>query len=230
MIGYDEILAHLIQAGSDALIVPSRFEPCGLTQLCALRYGAVPIVSRVGGLEDTIVDIGEADTSDRDATGFKFAPVTVEALTGTLRKANTAFHNKATWRRLQLSGLATDVSWRNRAGDYAVLYRDLMTARRHLMITTESVLIRAGMDPFAIKLIGFAAATCTTVAYAPQFIKVWKTRSARDISLGMFLVMVLGLALWLIYGLLSGDAPLVAANAITMVLAGGILFMKLRYG
>ena len=86
------------------------------------------------------------------------------------------------------------------------------------------------MEPFMIKLLGFAAATCTTVAYAPQFIKVWKTRSARDISLGMFLVMLLGLALWLVYGLLSGDAPLVAANAITMLLAGGILVMKLRYG
>ncbi|OKO84151.1 SemiSWEET transporter [Bradyrhizobium sp. AS23.2] len=86
------------------------------------------------------------------------------------------------------------------------------------------------MEPLAIKLLGFAAATCTTVAYAPQFIKVWKTRSARDISLGMFLVMVLGLALWLVYGLLSGDAPLVAANAVTMLLAGGILFMKLKYG
>jgi MtN3 and saliva related transmembrane protein len=86
------------------------------------------------------------------------------------------------------------------------------------------------MEPFAIKLIGFAAATCTTVAYAPQVIKVWKTRSTGDISLGMFLVMVLGLALWLIYGLLSGDAPLVAANAITMLLAGVILVMKLRYG
>jgi MtN3 and saliva related transmembrane protein len=86
------------------------------------------------------------------------------------------------------------------------------------------------MDPFAIKLIGFAAATCTTVAYAPQFIKVWRTRSARDISLVMFLVMVLGIALWLTYGLLSGDAPLIVANAITMLLAGGILFMKLKYG
>jgi len=86
------------------------------------------------------------------------------------------------------------------------------------------------MDPLAIKLIGFAAATCTTIAYAPQAIKVWKTRSARDISLGMFLIMVLGLALWLIYGLLSGDAPLIASNAVTMVLAGGILVMKLRYG
>ena len=86
------------------------------------------------------------------------------------------------------------------------------------------------MDPFVIKLIGFAAATCTTVAYAPQAIKVWKTRSTGDISLGMFLVMVLGLALWLIYGLLSGDAPLIASNAVTMLLAGGILVMKLRYG
>ncbi|MFT4120045.1 SemiSWEET transporter [Bradyrhizobium sp.] len=86
------------------------------------------------------------------------------------------------------------------------------------------------MDPFAIKLIGFAAATCTTIAYAPQFIKVWKTRSAGDISLGMFLVMMLGLALWLVYGVLCGDAPLVAANAITMLLAGGILVMKLKYG
>jgi MtN3 and saliva related transmembrane protein len=86
------------------------------------------------------------------------------------------------------------------------------------------------MDPFVVKLLGFAAATCTTVAYAPQFIKVWKTRSARDISLGMFLVMVLGLALWLIYGLLSGDGPLIASNAVTMLLAGGILFMKLKYG
>jgi MtN3 and saliva related transmembrane protein len=86
------------------------------------------------------------------------------------------------------------------------------------------------MEPFAIKLIGFAAATCTTVAYAPQVIKVWKTRSTGDISLGMFLVMVLGLALWLVYGLLSGDGPLVAANAVTMLLAGVILVMKLRYG
>jgi starch synthase len=130
VIGYDEILAHLIQAGSDALIVPSRFEPCGLTQLCALRYGAVPIVSRVGGLEDTIVDLGEADSSGHDATGFKFAPVTAEALAGSLRKANTTFHDKLTWRRLQRSGLAIDVSWRNRAGDYAALYRDLIAARR----------------------------------------------------------------------------------------------------
>ena len=130
VIGYDEVLAHLIQAGSDALVVPSRFEPCGLTQLCALRYGAVPIVARVGGLADTVVDISEADVTDRDATGFKFGPVTPELLAGALRKANLAFHDKLTWRRLQHSGMTTDVSWRNRALDYAALYRDILAARR----------------------------------------------------------------------------------------------------
>ncbi len=130
VIGYDEILAHLIQAGSDALVVPSRFEPCGLTQLCALRYGAVPIVSNVGGLADTVVDIAEADSSGHDATGFKFASVTAEGLKGTLRKANLAYHDPLTWRRLQLSGMATDVSWRHRAGDYATLYREIIAANR----------------------------------------------------------------------------------------------------
>jgi MtN3 and saliva related transmembrane protein len=86
------------------------------------------------------------------------------------------------------------------------------------------------MDPIAIKLIGFAAATCTTLAYFPQFIKVVRTRSTHDLSLAMLLVMVTGVLLWLIYGLLAGDAPLVAANAVTTVLTGGILFMKLKYG
>lgn len=86
------------------------------------------------------------------------------------------------------------------------------------------------MEPIVVKMLGFAAATCTTLAYAPQFIKVSKSRSTEDISLGMFLLMVLGLVLWLVYGLLSGDAPLVVANAITIVLAGGILYMKLKYG
>ena len=73
------------------------------------------------------------------------------------------------------------------------------------------------MEPIAIKLLGFAAATCTTLAYAPQFVKVVRTRSTEDISLGMFLVMVLGIFLWLVYGLLSGDGPLIVANAITIV-------------
>ena len=80
-----------------------------------------------------------------------------------------------------------------------------------------------------VKLVGFAAAICTTVAYAPQLIKAWNTRSTKDISLGMFLVLVVGIILWLIYGLLTGDAPVTAANAVTLGLAGAILILKLIY-
>ena len=130
-IGYDEALAHLIQAGADALVVPSRFEPCGLTQLCALRYGAVPIVSRVGGLADTIIDVEKAGFAGSAATGLKFSPVTVENLASGLRRANMLFHDKQAWRRLQHNGMSTDVSWRNQASRYAILYREVVAARRN---------------------------------------------------------------------------------------------------
>ena len=130
VIGYDEALAHLIQAGADALVVPSRFEPCGLTQLCALRYGAIPIVSRVGGLVDTVTDVDDANTVGTAATGFKFGPVTVEGLAGALRRANGAFHDQQTWQDLQRNGMSTDVSWRNRASRYAALYRDAVASRQ----------------------------------------------------------------------------------------------------
>jgi starch synthase len=125
-IGHDEVLAHLIQAGVDALVVPSRFEPCGLTQLCALRYGTVPIVSRVGGLEDTVVDAGDLPTTGGKQTGFKFGPVTTENLAGVLQRACATFHDVAAWRRIQRNGMSTDVSWRNPAGRYANLYRKLV--------------------------------------------------------------------------------------------------------
>lgn len=127
VIGYDEELAHLIQAGSDALVVPSRFEPCGLTQLCALRYGAVPIVSRVGGLEDTVVD---ADAAALTATGFKFAPVTSENLATALRRAHAVFGDRPVWRTIQGNGMRTDVSWRDRARRYADLYREMLEPAR----------------------------------------------------------------------------------------------------
>ncbi|MBK5653215.1 MULTISPECIES: glycogen synthase GlgA [unclassified Bradyrhizobium] len=130
VIGYDEALAHLIQAGADALAVPSRFEPCGLTQLCALRYGAIPVVANVGGLADTVIGFDEAAVTGEAATGVKFAPVTSEALAHGLRTANLLFNDKVTWRRLQQAGMATDVSWHDRAGRYAALYRELAAARR----------------------------------------------------------------------------------------------------
>ena len=124
-IGHDEALAHLIQAGADALVVPSRFEPCGLTQLCALRYGAVPIVSRVGGLEDTIIDAQE----DGRGTGFKFGPVATENLAIALRRAHISFRDQAAWRAMQLRGMSTDVSWRQSAIKYADLYRQIVDIR-----------------------------------------------------------------------------------------------------
>jgi len=128
-IGYDETLAHRIQAGSDALAVPSRFEPCGLTQLCALRYGAVPIVARVGGLADTIIDANEMALAAGVATGIKFQPGTRESLELALRKAADLFRDRDAWRRLQLNGLAADVSWRAPAKRYAALYRELLAER-----------------------------------------------------------------------------------------------------
>jgi len=125
VIGYDEDLAHLIQAGSDALVVPSRFEPCGLTQLCALRYGAVPIVSRVGGLADTVTDTNDVTLTENIATGIQFAPVTSAALADALLRAHLLFHDKPVWQKLQTTGMGVDVSWRTPASQYAELYREV---------------------------------------------------------------------------------------------------------
>jgi starch synthase len=124
-IGYDEALAHLIQAGADATLVPSRFEPCGLTQLCALRYGSVPIVSRVGGLADTVDDSETVGQSQGGATGFTFSPLTGDAFNSALRKANAVWRNKQAWQRLQVAGMSKDVSWRGRAEQYADLYKSV---------------------------------------------------------------------------------------------------------
>jgi starch synthase len=96
-----------------------------------LRYGAVPLVSGVGGLSDTVIDVEEAGLADGAATGFKFVPVTSENLASALRRANNAFHDKHAWRRLQHHGMSTDVSWRNRASQYAALYQEVVEARRN---------------------------------------------------------------------------------------------------
>jgi starch synthase len=126
ILGYDEKLAHLIQAGADFIVVPSRFEPCGLTQLCALRYGAPPIVARVGGLADTVIDANEAATAAGVATGIQFYPPAVDSLTYALNRALDITRDPAMLRRLRLNGMRSDVSWRGPAKRYAALYRDVV--------------------------------------------------------------------------------------------------------
>ena len=129
-IGYDERLAHLVQGGSDALLVPSRFEPCGLTQLAAMRYGSLPIVARVGGLNDTVIDANEAALSAGVATGIQFAPVTREGLENALVRACALWANRKAWRAIQKNGMALEVGWDRPATEYAELYREIARGAR----------------------------------------------------------------------------------------------------
>ena len=124
-IGYDEGLAHLIQGGCDALLMPSLFEPCGLTQLCAMRYGALPVVAHVGGLCDTVIDANEMALAAGIGTGFHFAPVQTEMLEAAILRALSVWRQPDVWRRLQRNAMRTDVSWRRPAARYAALYREL---------------------------------------------------------------------------------------------------------
>ena len=120
--GFDEALAHQILGGSDALLVPSRFEPCGLTQLCAMRYGSIPVVSRVGGLADTIIDANEMAIATGTGTGFQFGPVNLGAAIDAFERAKHLWRDKDAWRRLQINGMKADVSWHRPAKQYADLY------------------------------------------------------------------------------------------------------------
>ena len=125
VIGYDETLAHQIQGGADALLVPSRFEPCGLTQLSALRYGTVPVVARTGGLADTVIDASPVAMAAGVATGVQFGSVTPELLEAAILRTVELHHDPAAWRRMQANGMATDVSWRDPARRYAALFRSV---------------------------------------------------------------------------------------------------------
>jgi starch synthase len=136
-IGYDESLAHAIQAGADALLVPSRFEPCGLTQLCALRYGAIPVVARTGGLADTVVDANEMALASGMGTGMVFSPVTRDALVHALERTAALFARPLEWRALQQRAMACDVSWARPAAQYARLYRALLASRAARLATAD---------------------------------------------------------------------------------------------
>lgn len=134
--GYDEALAHRIQAGVDALLVPSRFEPCGLTQLAALRYGAIPVVARTGGLADTVVDANEMAIAARAGTGVVFAPVTPDALHHALARTRALYAQPVAWRAMQRRAMATDVSWARPAARYAALFRTLFHTLSHTLSHT----------------------------------------------------------------------------------------------
>jgi starch synthase len=115
-VGFDNGLAHRIEAGSDMFLMPSRYEPCGLNQMYSLRYGTVPIVRATGGLNDTI----------EEGTGFKFAEYTGQALLGAVRDALTAFSDPELWGQIVRRGMRQDFSWKTSAGAYSGLYRQLL--------------------------------------------------------------------------------------------------------
>lgn len=123
-IGFDEELAHRIEAGADAFLMPSRFEPCGLNQMYSLRYGTVPVVRAVGGLVDTVADFDGV----RSGTGFTFREYHPAAMVTALRRALDVYRDGRAWRGLQERGLALDFSWRASAGAYERLFARLRTS------------------------------------------------------------------------------------------------------
>ena len=125
-IGYDEAAAHLMQAGCDALLVPSRFEPCGLTQMCALRYGAIPVVARVGGLADTVVDANPAALAAGSATGVQFLPVDAGGLAFAIRRTASLHAAPATWATMVRNAMRADVGWSRAASEYAKIFEDML--------------------------------------------------------------------------------------------------------
>ncbi len=124
-IGYDEPMAHRLQAGADAIFIPSRFEPCGLTQLCAMRYGTVPVVARVGGLNDTVINASPMALASGVATGLQFSPVDGHMLAAAIDKAIDLYTAPKTWKRIVRNGMRQDVGWETSAAAYLDLYRSL---------------------------------------------------------------------------------------------------------
>ncbi len=121
--GFNETLARQIYAGGDMFLMPSRFEPCGLGQLMAMRYGTIPVVRATGGLRDTIID--HADNKSK-ATGIKFSAATPEAFDIAVEQAISLYHNTTVWSRMRSNALKRDSSWEHSAGDYIKLYQQLL--------------------------------------------------------------------------------------------------------
>jgi starch synthase len=129
-IGYDEPLSHLLIAGGDAIVLPSRFEPCGLTQLYGLRYGTIPIVARTGGLSDSVIDANAAGVAVGAATGIVFGPDSREELERALARAFDLFADGAEWQRLIRAAMKQPVGWRRSAESYKAIYDQAREGRR----------------------------------------------------------------------------------------------------
>lgn len=125
--GFDETLAHRIEAGTDIFLMPSRFEPCGLNQQYSLRYGTPPVVSAVGGLADTVIDCSDAALLDGTANGFVCRDLTPQALLATVQRAVAAWQQPDVWRRLQHNGMQAELGWHASAARYRALYQHLLS-------------------------------------------------------------------------------------------------------
>jgi starch synthase len=129
-IGFDETLAHQIEAGADMFLMPSRFEPCGLNQMYSLRYATVPIVHRTGGLADTVADATPEAIADQTATGFVFEEARSDALLRSVQRAIELYRQPQLWRQLMVTGMRRDFSWEKSAWHYLMLYRRAHQTRR----------------------------------------------------------------------------------------------------
>ncbi len=121
-IGYDEALAHLVEAGADMFLMPSRFEPCGLNQMYSLLYGTLPIVHNTGGLSDTVVNASEENIANKTATGFVFYDPSQHALASTVRHALYLHSRPRTWQQIQRTAMEQSFGWENSANAYIELY------------------------------------------------------------------------------------------------------------
>ena len=125
-LGYDEAHAHRLVAGSDVIMVPSRFEPCGLTQLYGMIYGTLPLVHKVGGLADTVTDCSLENLADEIATGFVFEKFDVAGFNSAARRAFALFARKTEWKKVQKFAMLQDLSWDAAAQKYFDLYQQVI--------------------------------------------------------------------------------------------------------
>jgi starch synthase len=129
-IGYDERLAHMIEAGADMFLMPSRFEPCGLNQLYSLRYGTIPIVRHVGGLADTVLDATEENLKNGKATGVVLEETRAGAFLAAVDRALALQQNTRRWKQMMRAGMRHDFTWRRSAAQYLRLYLRLVSGKK----------------------------------------------------------------------------------------------------